>query len=134
MQLQLICILVFAYANCWFSHAKAQINFATPDALALKKKLMLVKMGKSSPHKMCGKIELSCKKTNNMHKRKQRCRLAVQRLCFRFSDSSTTVLLKSEFSMLIALCQTWSENQDCWFSHAKAMVSLNMHHICPGSS
>ena len=24
---QLICVFVFAYANCWFSHAKAQIQY-----------------------------------------------------------------------------------------------------------
>ena len=25
---QLICVFVFAYANCWFSHAKAHLIFA----------------------------------------------------------------------------------------------------------
>ena len=32
---QLICVFVFAYANCWFSHAKAQL-YAVEPVLAYK--------------------------------------------------------------------------------------------------
>ena len=45
-------------------------------------------------------------KTNNLHRRKQRCRSdqlrgnreADQRLCFRYSESTVPLLLKSEIS------------------------------------
>ena len=38
-------------------------------------------------------------------------RKADQRLCFRYSDSTIPLLLKSVFSVLVqaGLCQTWSE-------------------------
>ena len=55
---------------------------------------------------------------------------ADQRLCFRYTDSTLSLLIKSEISSFYAasgtvhvgLCQTWSENPEDRFSRVAAQI------------
>ena len=62
-------------------------------------------------------------KTGFLPMRKQRRRSASQRLCFRYTDSTLSLLIKSEISSFYAasgtvhvgLCQTWLETPKTGF-------------------
>ena len=62
-------------------------------------------------------------------------READQRLCFRYSDSTIPLLLKSEissfwlFSVLVqaGLCQTWSETQIVGFVTHRLIYGVGVH-------
>ena len=54
-------------------------------------------------------------------------READQRLCFRYTDSATHLLLKSHFLWLYSLvCVGPGKKPDCWFSHEADQLSQVM--------
>ena len=83
--------------------------------------------------------EPPCEKTNNLRCRKQRCKSASnrkvdQRLCFSYTDSTLTLLLKSEISSfkpvsvtaLTGLCRTCSETTLLVFSRGGSNIVVSM--------
>ena len=77
-----------------------------------------------------------CEKTGFLHMRKQRRRSAAQLISafvFRYTDSTTPLLPKSEISSILpscvvvqpGLCRTWSEIPEDRFSHNEAYIIIN---------
>ena len=73
------------------------------------------------------KLRLTNKKANNLHMRKQRCRSAEQRLCFRSIDSTTPHLNWTFHGPIFCVCtggfvSDLTRKPDCWFSHALVII------------
>ena len=62
---------------------------------------------------------------------------ADQRLCFRYTDSTISLLLKSEISSFwrasvtiqVGLCRTWSESPQIGFSRVAAQIAYSISNL-----
>ena len=112
---KLICGFVFTYANCWFSHAQAHIyiffpayyevygndpvwkpyrrNFAGQFAPETRK-TCIVGIKNELSHKKSAICICKSKDADQLHGNRE----ADQCLCFRYTDSTLLLLLKSEIS------------------------------------
>ena len=109
--MQISCIVnVFAYADCWFSDVVAHMSrvMRKPDFCLCE-------------NKGADQLRSNCE--------------ADQRLCFRYTDSTLSLLIKSEISSFYAasgtvhvgLCQTWLETPKTGFLASRLILYCKHH-------